>query len=50
MQKFQNQEAPNWNTMVQEIKQMRNDLDNLPSSKKLEKLRINLELYKKDCV
>lgn len=48
--KFQNQDNPNWNLMVQEIKQMRNDLDNLPSSKKLEKLKINLELYKKDCI
>lgn len=36
--------------MVQEIKQMRNDLDNLPTSKKLEKLKINLEHFKKDCV
>jgi len=50
MHKFQNQDNPNWNLMVQEIKQMRNDLDNLPSSKKLEKLKINLELYKKDCI
>jgi predicted metal-dependent hydrolase len=48
-QTIKGNENPNWSQVVQDIKSMRNDINNVPTTKKLEKLKINLEPFKRDC-